>query len=276
MRRLTKRQGERHWPQVISCVAAGMAIVGAVALTGRYMGDDASARSFPSSDWVDAVAVTPNFSQKASLLSEPQEIVLSAVVNEALADRETVALAKGDFLIDDSVVSPRSDKLVLLEPMMMPPLSQLEKTWRLGREQKRKLMAKREKRMSEQACLARAVYFEARSESELGQLAVARVILNRASNPAYPNSICGVVYQGADRMNACQFSFACDGESDNPKPGEQWSRAKQIAARAMAGSDDVQVVSTATHYHADYVRPRWSGAMTRLIKIGRHIFYSGS
>ncbi|MGE0212470.1 MAG: cell wall hydrolase [Parvibaculaceae bacterium] len=252
-----------------------MAIVGAVAITGHYMGDDASARSFPASEWVDAVSSTPNFSQKASLLSEPQEIMLSVTVPE-LADREAVALEKGDFLIDESIVTPRSDRLVLLEPMLAPPLSQLEKTWRLGREQKQKLMAKREKRMSEQACLARAIYFEARSESELGQLAVARVILNRSSNPAYPNTICGVVYQGADRMNACQFSFACDGDSDNPRPGKQWDRAKQIAARAMAGGDDVQVVSTATHYHADYVRPRWSGAMTRLIKIGRHIFYNGS
>ena len=117
------------------------------------------------------------------------------------------------------------------------------------------------------SCLATAVYFEARSESQLGQLAVAAVILNRAKTSNYPSSICGVIYQGAHRLNACQFSFACDGQSDIPRDVRAWETAVEVAALALA-------VAGATHYHADYVDPSWSKSLHRLTKIGRHIFYS--
>ena len=122
-------------------------------------------------------------------------------------------------------------------------------------------------RIVAQRCLATAVYFEARSESQLGQLAVATVILNRAKTSNYPSSICGVIYQGADRLNACQFSFACDGQSDIPQDARAWRTAVEVAALALA-------VAGATHYHADYVDPSWSKSLHRLTKIGRHIFYS--
>jgi hypothetical protein len=259
----------------MSYAVAGMALVGVVATAGHYMGRDAVARGIASPDWVEVTA-SPNISGKASLLTEPQELELSH--SPELTDRETIVLAKGDYLVDESVITGRSDKLVRFEPLLIsPPLKQLEKTWKLRRDQKRKVIARRDTRMAaEHACLARAIYFEARSESELGQLAVAKVILNRTKNPAYPKTICGVVYQGADRTNSCQFSFACDGASDAPRPGRQWDTAKKIASRALSGDGTVQVISTATHYHADYVQPRWSGAMTRLIKIGRHIFYHDS
>ena len=124
------------------------------------------------------------------------------------------------------------------------------------------------------SCLARAVYFEARSESQLGQLAVATVILNRASSENYPSSICGVVYQGASRLNACQFSFACDGQTDLPKNGRAWEAALEVTTLAPARDRPVQVVASATHYHADYVDPVWSRSLHRLTKIGRHIFYT--
>ena len=134
-------------------------------------------------------------------------------------------------------------------------------------------------RIAEENCLASAVYFEARSESQRGQLAVARVILNRAGAPHYPSTICGVVYQGASHLNACQFSFACDGQPDLPEQGRAWDAALAVAALALAGDkemDDEQmrIVSTATHYHADYAKPGWSKSLQRLTKIGRHIFYS--
>ena len=86
------------------------------------------------------------------------------------------------------------------------------------------------------SCLAQAVYFEARSESVLGQLAVATVILNRAKAENYPSSICGVVYQGASHLNACQFSFACDGQSNLPQIDRAWETA--LAVTALALSDD--------------------------------------
>lgn len=256
----------------MSFALAGMALVGVVAVAGHYMGQDAIARSLPSAEWVEVASTSPNIGGKASLLAEPQKLALSHAPE--LSDRETIVLAKADALVEESVITGRSDMLVRFEPLMIsPPLQQLEKSWRMKREQKAKLLTKRDTRSAEHTCLARAVYFEARSESELGQLAVAKVILNRTKNASYPNTICGVVYQGADRMNSCQFSFACDGLSDNPRPGRQWETAKKVATRAMSGEGKVQVISTATHYHADYVQPRWSGAMTRLIKIGRHIFY---
>ena len=122
-------------------------------------------------------------------------------------------------------------------------------------------------------CLASAVYFEARSESLQGQLAVATVILNRAKTSNYPSSICGVVYQGASRLNGCQFSFVCDGKSDLPKEHRSWEKALAVAARALA-DNQIKIVPTATHYHADSVEPSWSRSMHRLTKIGRHIFYS--
>lgn len=134
-------------------------------------------------------------------------------------------------------------------------------------------------RIVEETCLANAVYFEARSESELGQLAVAAVILNRAKSLHYPSSICGVVYQGASHLNACQFSFACDGKPDIPIQGRAWDQALAVTALALADGEamqdeQMQIVSTATHYHADYVEPRWSKSLVRLTKIGHHIFYS--
>jgi len=82
------------------------------------------------------------------------------------------------------------------------------------------------------------------------------------------------VYQGSDRRNSCQFSFACDGLPDDVRSAEAWARSKKIAQKALAGDQSVRVLSAATNYHADYVSPKWTHGMKRLIKIGRHIFYS--
>ena len=132
--------------------------------------------------------------------------------------------------------------------------------------------------MSE-SCLTRAVYFEARSESTLGQLAVATVVLNRVKASNNSSSVCGVVYKGADRLNACQFSFACDGKPDVPDDMAAWNTALNITTLALTADEEVpdrqmQIVANATFYHADYVNPYWSKSMNRLTKIGRHIFYS--
>lgn len=128
----------------------------------------------------------------------------------------------------------------------------------------------------DQFCLALAIYFEARSEPQSGQLAVARVILNREKSARYPDTICGVVFQGRHRRNSCQFSFACDRYSDTPRNPAAWRLSNRLAVLALRTSAPVQKVTTATHYHADYVSPRWSRSMTRLVKIGRHIFYRGT
>jgi len=130
-----------------------------------------------------------------------------------------------------------------------------------------------------ESCLARAVYFEARSESMLGQLAVATVVLNRVKASNNSSSVCGVVYKGADRLNACQFSFACDGKPDVPDDMAAWNTALNITTLALTADEEIpdqqmQIVANATYYHADYVDPYWSKSMNRLTKIGRHIFYS--
>ena len=125
----------------------------------------------------------------------------------------------------------------------------------------------------ERFCLARGVYFEARGESLEGQKAVAQVILNRVKNPAYPNSVCGVVYQNSHKRNACQFSFACDGVPDRVKSRKSWKKSLKVANDAINGRYWLMKVGSASHYHADYVSPKWSSKMRKMAKIGRHIFY---
>lgn len=125
----------------------------------------------------------------------------------------------------------------------------------------------------EQKCLAEAIYFEARGEIEEGQVAVAQVVLNRVKNPSYPNSICGVVYQNKHKRNRCQFSFACDGIKDRIASPKAWTTAKRITREVLDGKRYLKMVDASTHYHADYVNPRWAKAMAKRGKIGLHIFY---
>jgi spore germination cell wall hydrolase CwlJ-like protein len=125
----------------------------------------------------------------------------------------------------------------------------------------------------EQQCLAAAVYFEARGEPVEGQAAVAQVVLNRVRNPAYPNSICGVVYQNQKWRNRCQFSFACDGVKDRVVSPRHYRIAEEVALAVTAGRIWLPEVGSSTHYYATYVSPRWARAMERMKQIGRHIFY---
>jgi spore germination cell wall hydrolase CwlJ-like protein len=122
-------------------------------------------------------------------------------------------------------------------------------------------------------CLAEAVYYEARSESEDGQRAVAQVVLNRVRHPAYPGSVCGVVYQGPLRAGGgCQFTFTCDGSLALPPAGAGWLAARRIAAEALAGSVYAPV-GLATHYHTQQVVPVWAYRLAKATVIGNHIFY---
>ena len=125
-------------------------------------------------------------------------------------------------------------------------------------------------------CLARGIYFEARGESIRGQLAVGRVILNRVKSKAYPDTVCEVVYQNKNRHNRCQFSFACDGKPDTIKERAEWGVILMHAAWLLAGDLDdgsTRLVHYATHYHADYVSPRWSRILVLAGRIGHHLFY---
>lgn len=119
-------------------------------------------------------------------------------------------------------------------------------------------------------CLTQAVYYEARGEPKAGQQAVAQVILNRVRHPAFPKSICGVVFQGA-KTGGCQFSFACDGQPKHPMENAAWRRAEKVAADAMDG-EVMTEVGDATHFHAARIGGPMSGLL-KVAQIGAHVFY---
>ncbi|WP_337187701.1 cell wall hydrolase [Phenylobacterium sp.] len=126
-------------------------------------------------------------------------------------------------------------------------------------------------RRSELECLTSAVYYEARGESPRGQAAVAQVVLNRVKHPAFPASVCAVVYQGAGRKG-CQFSFACDGSAHRLREPVAWDRARAIATRALAGVAQADI-GAATHFHTTAVSPVWAPQMLRVANVGAHVFY---
>jgi len=121
-------------------------------------------------------------------------------------------------------------------------------------------------------CLTQAVYYEAASEGADGQRAVAQVVLNRMRHPGYPATVCGVIYQGAEKLTGCQFTFTCDGSLVRIPVPSLWKQAQKIAGEALAGKVYAPA-GHATHYHADYVLPFWADSLDKSVKVGRHIFY---
>ncbi len=121
-------------------------------------------------------------------------------------------------------------------------------------------------------CLTQAIYYEAATEPLDGQRAVAQVVLNRVRHPAYPNTVCGVVFQGSERTTGCQFTFTCDGSLARAPMASYWSRAKQVAEAALAGYV-FKPVGWATHYHTNWVVPYWSSSLVKAAVVGTHIFY---
>jgi hypothetical protein len=121
-------------------------------------------------------------------------------------------------------------------------------------------------------CLTMAVYYEAASQSDQGEAAVAQVVLNRVRNPLFPKTVCGVVFQGSTLPTGCQFTFACDGSlSRKPSPAG-WLRARQIAQTALGGYVE-RSVGEATHYHTVWVVPYWRNSVVKVAQIGAHVFY---
>lgn len=126
---------------------------------------------------------------------------------------------------------------------------------------------------SEWQCLSEALYFEARGESAKGQFAVAEVILNRVDVAEYPDTVCEVVRQGSGGRFRCQFSYYCDGLSERVYEQSAWIQAGKIA-RLMIDGGERALTGCATHYHANYVSPRWASRYSRTATIGAHHFYS--
>lgn len=131
----------------------------------------------------------------------------------------------------------------------------------------------------ERLCLAQAIYHEARGESREGQLAVANVIINRAMSKKYPSTICGVVFQNADKGKfKCQFTFACDGRSDMGRERTAWNRSLNLADEAFyefqRGERPGVIPNSVLFYHTTAVAPKWSHTFNRVAAIGSHVFYS--
>ena len=121
-------------------------------------------------------------------------------------------------------------------------------------------------------CLATGVLYEA-GDDPVGQRAVAQVVINRARHPAFPKTICGVVFEGQERRTGCQFSFTCDGALLRWSPGEaMWARARKVAADALSGAV-YRRVGHATHYHTDWVVPYWQSSLDKIAKVGDHLFF---
>lgn len=121
-------------------------------------------------------------------------------------------------------------------------------------------------------CLTRAVYYEARGETPSGQAAVAQVVLNRLRHPAFPKTVCGVVFQRTQGGQSCQFSFACDGSQNARRDAAAWRRAERVAARALDGAV-MTSIGSATHFHTTQVAPYWSDSLKQVAQIGLHVFY---
>ena len=121
-------------------------------------------------------------------------------------------------------------------------------------------------------CMAQAIYYEARSETFAGQKAVGEVVLNRVGSKHFPNTVCGVVFEGSERSTGCQFSFTCDGSMDIAPKGKAWARSQVLAEHMMIGAHK-PMTARATHYHTTEVNPKWAAHVQPTRQIGSHKFY---
>lgn len=121
-------------------------------------------------------------------------------------------------------------------------------------------------------CLAAAAYYEAAAEGDDGMRAVAQVVINRLRHPAFPGTVCGVVFQGSERSTGCQFTFTCDGSLARIPSIAGWKRAREIAEAALKGKV-FKPVGYSTHYHTNWVVPYWSGSLDKVVAVGTHLFF---
>jgi spore germination cell wall hydrolase CwlJ-like protein len=240
---------------------------------GDFAGPDSVAAFEP---WADGE--TPTTAPSSADASPPQAGSALTMRPEALSERlmqgATPAVRRADAL--GSTTPAAADSMpveVAAAPPQEPPSEANASLAPRAARQNYAALIGRDGAAEEKRCLAEAIYFEARGESEEGQAAVAQVVLNRVSSGLYPASICGVVYQNRQRRNACQFSFACDGRSLRVTEPEGWRTAVRIADEVSTGATYLSDVGGATHYHANYVRPRWARSLEKMDVIGHHIFY---
>jgi spore germination cell wall hydrolase CwlJ-like protein len=198
--------------------------------------------------------------------------VRPAALNERLMQGATPGVSRAAALGSTTPAPADATPIEVTALPQMPPETPNATTVPQGQRNYAALIEP-DRQAREKRCLAEAVYFEARSEPEEGQAAVAQVVLNRVASGLYPSTICGVVYQNRQRYHACQFSFACEGRSLRVTEPDAWRTAVAVADAVSAGRTYVADVGDATHYHANYVRPRWARSLEKMDVIGHHIFY---
>ncbi|MXO71437.1 cell wall hydrolase [Altererythrobacter buctensis] len=171
-----------------------------------------------------------------------------------------VALASGE---EAAALTPAVDEASLTTPAL-PQRGPAARAFSMGGSFTDKLRA--------EECLTMAIYYEAASESLEGQQAVAQVVMNRVRHPSYPNTVCGVVFQGSQRSTGCQFSFTCDGSLARRPSVAAWNKARRVASAALGGFVFAPV-GLATHYHTTAIYPYWAPSLTPVGTIGAHRFY---
>jgi len=120
-------------------------------------------------------------------------------------------------------------------------------------------------------CLSRTIYWETRGEGAAGMEAVANVVMNRLGHKGFPNTICAVVRQGHEQ-GACQFSWWCDGRSDDAEEDNSYAIAKEIARKAL-NRQLTDRTGGALYFHHRKVTPNWSNEYVRTVEVGEHVFY---
>jgi spore germination cell wall hydrolase CwlJ-like protein len=198
-----------------------------------------------------------------TLRIQPTEASTATVMIAPAAAASLIAATSGEHLAENRAIGDQAKLINASMPFSRAPVS-AARPFDLSNsdplDKRRALL-----------CLTQAVYYEAGFEPLEGRRAVAQVVLNRMRHPAFPKSVCGVVYQGA-REPVCQFSFVCDGSLYRRPALGAWKAAEQVAAAALDGFVE-RSVGAATHYHADYVAPYWAPQLAKIVQIGAHIFY---
>jgi spore germination cell wall hydrolase CwlJ-like protein len=178
-----------------------------------------------------------------------------------------------DFVLNSTTPTPSDGKLVIAAQKPAPQTTVATPLSAGGKPDYASLIDPKDS-ARQMRCLGEAIYFEARSEPEAGQAAVAQVVLNRVRSGIFPTNVCAVVYQDRNRPFACQFSFACEGRSLRIEEPAAWATATRIAQAVVSGANYNPKLVEALNYHANYVYPFWAPSLRRVDRIGAHIFYA--
>lgn len=208
-----------------------------------------------------AAVTTVDWQAALSKLSSPN----MSVVATPVLTREQVALTEAT-LQDQTIVAAKGEAAAILNAALPIGNGPIEAARPFYLSDKSATDAEKALR-----CMTQAVYYEAGFEPIAGRYAVAQVILNRMRHPAFPKSVCGVIYQGSNKPG-CQFSFACDGSLLRAPSPKAWAEARRVAEHVLTGTVS-SAVGMATHYHANYVSPYWAPKLHKITQSGAHIFY---